>query len=112
MFIKLAGLSAALAGAVVLMLEATTAEGRAPAKLHYDRVAAEPAHAPVRYASTEAEVTAVSASTDGPSCSGQTWPYVDPACGSSSRKPVRTITIERREAPATSTLVRVPVETR
>jgi hypothetical protein len=112
MFIKIAGISAALAGVFVVALEVPVAQGRTPAKLHYDRVAADPAPtAAIRYAEAAPVVTRVSATSGGVDCRAQTWPYVEPSCTSSERRPVRTITIERRDGPNTSTLVRQPVQT-
>ena len=48
-----------------------------------------------------------------PACSAQTWPNISRDClvaedGTPIRKPVRTITIEKREGANTSILVRVP----
>ena len=107
MFVKVATISAALAGLLVVALEAPAAQSRTTAKLHYDRVAAEAA-GPVdtaRYAQADAVVTKASSE-----CRDQTWPYVDTSCMGSERRPVRTITIERRDAPNTSTLTREPVD--
>lgn len=109
MFVKVATISAALAGLLLVALEAPAAQSRTTAKLHYDRVPAETA-APVetaRYAQADAVVTKASASSE---CRDQAWPYVDAVCMSSDRRPVRTITIERRDAPNTSTLTREPVQ--
>lgn len=49
----------------------------------------------------------------GPGCAAQTWPNISREClaaenGAEVRRPVRTITMERREGANTSTLVRVP----
>jgi hypothetical protein len=49
----------------------------------------------------------------GPTCAAQTWPHISRDCvvaenGAPVRKPVRTITIEKRESVNTSTLVRLP----
>ena len=108
MIIKVATISAVLAGLFVVALEVPAAQSRTTAKLHYDRVAAEAAPAETtRYAQADAVVTKASASSE---CREQAWPYVDAACMSSERRPVRTITIERRDAPNTSTLTREPVQ--
>lgn len=111
MFIKLAGISAALAGLFVVALEVPAAQSRSPVNVSMDRVAAEPAAAPkARQAVAAAEVTKVSDSDAGSNCRGQTWPYVDPACISSDRKPVRTIGIERRDPPGAAMPARKPAE--
>lgn len=116
MFFKLAGISAALAGVFVVALEVPSAQSRMPAKVYVDRVPAETAPAaPVRYASAEPATTAtdaprVSPVSTGTDCRRQAWPYVDPTCMSAERRPVRTITIERRDVPNTSNLVRLPVQ--
>ena len=111
MIIKVATISAVLAGIFVVALEVPAAQSRTTAKLHYDRVPAE-ATAPVetaRYAQADAVVTKASASSE---CRDQAWPYVDASCMGAERRPVRTITIERRDAPNTSTLTREPVQAR
>ena len=48
-------------------------------------------------------------------CTAQAWPNIAPEClsaasGTPARASVRTITIEKRETPNTSTLVRLPVD--
>ena len=110
MFIKLAGISAALAGLFVVALEVPAAQSRTPVNASMDRVAAAPAAPTARHAVAEARVTRVSDSEAGPQCRGQTWPYVDPACISSDRKPVRTIGTERRAPPGGSAPAREPAE--
>jgi hypothetical protein len=45
---------------------------------------------------------------------GRTWPNVPQACriatgGTDARRPVRTVTVERRHAPAASTLISLPL---
>lgn len=119
MFIRIAGISAVLAGLFVVALEVPSAQSRTPAKVYMDRAPTEAAPtAPVRYAS--AEPAKPTTATDAPrvvpaaaapqDCRRQAWPYADPSCGSAERRPVRTITIERREGTNTSNLVRLPVE--
>ena len=114
--LKLAGVSAVLAAGLVTALEAAPrqADGIGP-KLFGDRIAADTATAVYADAVvTGARATATDASpapvTD---CRSQAWPYVSHDCvdGTPPRRAVRTITIERRDSPATSTLVRVPVGT-
>lgn len=117
MFIKLAGISAALAAIFVVALEVPSAQSRVPAKVYHDRVPTEAVPAAgIRTASAEPTAPAAPdvvpvAARPAPNCRAQAWPYVDQGCMSSERRPVRTITIERRDAPNTSNLVRIPVAT-
>ena len=69
---------------------------------------AEPMPASTRIAGTAANRGDRVAGLD---CSRQTWPMISPDCmqgDAPARKPVRTITVETRTAPATSVLTRVP----
>lgn len=114
--LKLAGVSAILAAGLVTALEAAPRHTEASApKLFGDRIAAEPATAVYADAgATGPRATATDASPAAATdCRSQASPYVSQDCvGSASpRRAVRTITIERRDSPATSTLVRVPVGT-
>ena len=111
--LKLAGLSAVLSAGVMTAYEAPKAPAPDSVKLFHDRIAPD---APVSFAEASTAVPARAAMTDAsPNCAGQTWPYVARDCiaaadGAPARKVVRTITIERRDAPNTSTLVRLPAD--
>lgn len=117
--LKLAGLSAVLSAGVMTAYEAPKATAPDSVKLYHDRIAPD---APVSFADASSAVAATAVATKAsagdasPNCAGQTWPYVASDCiadgaANPARKVVRTITIERREAPNTSTLVRLPAET-
>ena len=120
MFVRIAGISAALAGIFVVALEVPVAQSRTLTKVYMDRAPTEAAPtAPVRYAS--AEPAKPTTASDAPrvvpvatprqsDCRRQAWPYQDPNCGSAERRAVRTITIERREGMNTSNLIRVPAD--
>lgn len=113
--LKLAGVSAVLAAGLVTALEAAPRQTDGAPKLFQDRIAAEPATAVYADAgSTGPRATATDASPAAATdCRSQAWPYVSQNCvdGAAPRRAVRTITIERRDSPATSTLVRVPAGT-
>ena len=100
-FVKIAGLSALLAAGFVVGVDAaqTKAAAPEPAKKFTDRILPSDAAVEPRQAKVQAP------------CGAQTWPYLAQECltGAPTKKSVRTITVERREAPASSTLVRVPV---
>jgi hypothetical protein len=104
--VRIAGLSALLAAAFVITVDGTQTKAAAPdaAKKYTDRIL--PSDAAVEPRQAAPKVAAAHAS-----CGAQAWPYVPQEClgGAPSRKPVRTITVERREGPAGSILVRVPV---
>ncbi len=114
--LKLAGLSAVLSAGVVTAFDAPKAtDAGTSAKIYVDRIAPGSAE-PIRFADASgamprpAVASDASASSD---CGAQAWPYVAGNCiasdGAQARRAVRTITIERRDAPNTSTLIRVPV---
>lgn len=114
--LKLAGLSAVLSAGVVTAYELPKATAPAQAKIYQNRILPD-APAPVAYADAGKAVGPTGGAADdgsvGPNCFAQAWPYVSQDCvsdakGAPARKAVRTITIERREAANTSTLVRVP----
>lgn len=110
--LKLAGASAALAAVFMVAMEASKAEGLRTAAIAPERAA--PVR-PVPQAEPRATVTKASAEGASGECRGQAWPYVDRGCiaasGEPARKPVRTIAIERPEAPGTPDPVRVPFHT-
>lgn len=117
MFVKLAGISSVLAAIFVVALEVPAAQSRTPVKVYVDRAPTEAAPtAPVRHASAKPAKPATA--SDAPrvvpvvggqsDCRRQAWPYQDPNCGSAERRPVRTITIERREGMNASNLIRLP----
>ncbi len=122
---KVIGLAAALSAGLVTSYDLPEArDAAAPGKTYYDRVLpSDPIDAPK--ATTVALVvpeTTGSVKQDGkggqvrgadPSCGNQTWPNISREClvsenGTPVRKPARTITIEKRDAASSSTLVRVP----
>jgi hypothetical protein len=100
-FVKIAGLSAFLAAGFVIGIDATQTKAAAPepVKKYTDRILPSDAAIEPRQAAAHAP------------CGAQAWPYVPQECltGAPAKKSVRTITVERREAPAISMLVRVPV---
>ena len=112
--IKIAGLSAVLSAGLVTGFAPEPAAG---GKLYQDRVAqsfeeAAPAVRPVRLAAAE---TTGSIAKPAQHCIAQAWPNIAPEClsaasGTPARASVRTITIEKRDTPNTSTLVRLPVD--
>lgn len=107
--VKMAGLSAVLAAGLVTAFDApqAVATTTTTVKTYEDRVAPEPA-GPVVLAQAN-RLTVSDAAPVEASCRSQTWPYVSTECaGAEGRKPVRTITIERRDTANTSTLVRLP----
>ena len=123
--IKMIGLTAALSAGVVTAYDLPEARDvAAPGKTYYDRILpSDPIDAPkaIAVALVVPEHTgSVKQHGKGdqlrgaePSCSGQTWPHISRDClvsenGAPVRKPVRTITIEKRESVNSSTLVRVP----
>jgi hypothetical protein len=114
--IKIAGLSAVLsAGLVTGYAPEPTAGG----KLYHDRIAqsfedAAPAVRPVALKLAAADTTG-SIDKAVQHCTAQAWPNIAAECltaasGTPARASVRTITIEKRETPNTSTLVRLPVD--
>ena len=109
--LKLAGASAVLAAVFVIAMEASKAESLGAGRTAEVRAARTTEGASL---SPEPAATVTRASADGGSgdCRAQTWPYVDRGCiaaaGEPGRKPVRTIAIERREAPGTPDPVPVP----
>jgi hypothetical protein len=113
--IKMIGLTAALSAGVVTAYDLPQTHETAPvsSKIYQDRILptdeAAPAAARVVLASAEA-VTEGKGDRAGLPCAAQAWPNIAPECvaNGQNRKPVRTITIERREAGNVSTLVRVP----
>jgi hypothetical protein len=114
--IKIAGLSAVLSAGLVTGFAPEPAAG---GKLYQDRVAqsfedAAPAARPVAFTLAAAETTG-SIQKAAQHCTAQAWPNIAPEClsaasGTPARAGVRTITIEKRETPNTSTLVRLPVD--
>ena len=122
---KVIGLAAALSAGVVTAYDLPEArDTAAPGKTYYDRILpSDPIEAPkaMTVALTMPEHTG-SVKQEGktdqlrngdPSCANQTWPNIARECllaenGTPVRKPVRTITIEKRDAANSSTLVRVP----
>jgi hypothetical protein len=126
---KMIGLASALSAGVVTAYDLPQLrDNAAPAgKTFYDRVLpSEEIQAPVRlaYAASLPETTGSvkEVRQDGKgdqlksldtTCSSQTWPNISRDClvaesGATIRKPVRTVTIEKREGANTSVLVRVP----
>lgn len=110
--LKLAGVSAVLSAGVVTAFEPPQAPAPVSAKIYQDRLVSEPAEKVMFADASSAKVSMTDASI-GRDCTAQTWPYVSRDCiatdATAPRRVVRTITIERRDAPNTSTLVRVPV---
>jgi hypothetical protein len=114
--IKIAGLSAVLSAGLVTGFAPEPAAG---GKLYQDRVAqsfedAAPSVRPVGFRLAAAETTG-SIGKVAQHCTAQAWPNIAPECltaasGTPARASVRTITIEKRETPNTSTLVRLPVD--
>lgn len=114
--IKIAGLSAVLSAGLVTGFAPEPAAG---GKLYQDRVVQSseedaPAARPVAFRLAAAETTG-SIAKAAQHCTAQAWPNIAPECltaasGTPARASVRTITIERRETPNTSTLVRLPVD--
>ena len=114
--IKIAGLSAVLSAGLVTGFAPEPATG---GKLYQDRVAqsfedAAPSVRPVAVRLAAAETTG-SIGKAAQDCTAQAWPNIVPEClsaasGTPARASVRTITIEKRETPNTSTLVRLPVD--
>ena len=122
---KVIGLTAALSAGVVTAYDLPEArDAAAPGKTYYDRVLpSDPIEGPkaTTVALTMPEHTG-SVKQDGkadqlrnsdPSCASQTWPNIAREClisenGAPVRKPVRTITIEKRESANSAILVRVP----
>ena len=114
--IKIAGLSAVLSAGLATGYAPEPAAG---GKLYQDRVAqsfedAAPAVRPVAVRLAAAETTG-SIGKAAQHCTAQAWPNIAPEClsaasGTPARASVRTITIEKRDTPNTSTLVRLPVD--
>ena len=114
--IKIAGLSAVLSAGLVTAYTPAPADG---GKLYQDRIAQSfddvgPAVRPVAFTLASAETTG-SIDKASQRCAAQAWPNIAPGClsaaaGTPARASVRTITIEKRETPNTSTLVRLPVD--
>jgi hypothetical protein len=114
--IKIAGLSAVLSAGLVTGFAPEPATG---GKLYQDRVAqsfeeAAPSVRPVAFRLAAAETTG-SVQNAAQHCTAQAWPNIAPDClsaasGTPARASVRTITIEKRETPNTSTLVRLPAD--
>ena len=121
---KMITVTAALAAGVVTAYDMpqVRAGGETATKTYYDRVLpseATPAklvHAvsvPEQTGSLKSDVKADSLRSLDPACAAQAWPNISREClvaenGAQARKPVRTITIEKREGQNTSVLVRVP----
>lgn len=121
---KILGLSAVLSAGLVTALEFPRASETIAPKAFSDRLVQE-ADAPsttLRLPAGTASFT-VSRAADGslrkgdaapaPRCEVQAWPNIERAClsaadGTPARQAVRTITVETREAPNTSTLTRLP----
>lgn len=119
MFARIVGISAALAAIFVVALEVPVAQSRTPAKVLERAPTATAPEAPVRHASAEPTMPATApeaprvvpgATPRQLDCRRQAWPYQDPGCGTAERRPVRTITIERREGMNTSNLIRLPAD--
>ncbi len=124
---KIISLTAALSAGVVTAYDLPRETVAPVGKTFYDRVLpSDRVEAPkaVAYAASLPETTGSvrEVRQDGKgdqlrgldqSCAAQTWPNISRDCvvaenGTPVRKPVRTITIEKRESANTSTLVRVP----
>lgn len=106
--LKLAGVSAVLSAGVVGALEPKQSAVPVSGKIYHDRLIAEPAPKAV-FADASSAAVVSSASVSGPDCRAQAWPNIAQSCiAGGERRAVRSITIERRDAPNTSTLVRVP----
>ena len=122
---KMIGLAAALsAGAVTAYDLPEARDAAAPGKTYYDRVLpSDPIDAPKatmvalvvpeHTGSVKQEGKGNQLRGTDPSCATQTWPNISRDClvsenGAPVRKPVRTITIEKRESANSSTLMRVP----
>ncbi len=122
--IRIAGISAILAAGVVAFGEAGSA-ATTSRKIFTDRLS-ESADAGGRAATTDRLAVVVAGSPSGAAgvkssrltpaaskCRLEAWPYVSGECiasgeGTNASRPVRMITLEKRDAPATSVLVRVP----
>ena len=106
--LKLAGVSAVLSAGVGGALEPKQTLVPVSGKIYHDRLIAEPAAKTVLADASPAAIVS-NASASGPDCRAQAWPNISQSCISGGeRRAVRSITIERRDAPNTSTLVRVP----
>lgn len=123
---KIVGLSAALSAGIVTASDMPPQPApEAVGKLYTDRLP-EGGPSPARFsrASVEAERSSEDAGTvrEGKGnllgqasgdCRSQAWPHVAPEClraeGGPARGAVRMITVEQRQGPNTSALVRVPV---
>jgi|SwirhirootsSR2_FD_contig_41_4361040_length_422_multi_4_in_0_out_0_1 hypothetical protein len=116
--LKIAGLSALLSAGVVTVYSPASTASAPTQKAYVERLqdsaqgttkaAAKPASADAAKANTKTDLA--KASSDA--CSSQTWPYISrdclvPAAGTPARKVARTVTMESRDLPNTSTLVRV-----
>jgi hypothetical protein len=126
--LKIIGLSAVLSAGIVTAYELPQARDAAPSPKHADRILptlAEPGSKTAAYHAAVSQDVAREG-TDGArkgdllrariadGCTGQAWPNISPECvmsasGTTARKPVRTITIEERQGPNTSALVRLPL---
>lgn len=123
---KIAGLSAILAVAIVTAYELPQARETPPvSKKHTDRVLPSQGEPTVQIAVYTPATGGATTLTDGAPkgdslrfkvedrCAAQTWPNISGDClvaanGTPARRAVRTITIEERTGPNTSTLVRRP----
>jgi hypothetical protein len=129
--LKMIGLASALSAGVVTAYDLPRQNAEPAGKTFYDRILpSDEIEAPkkVAYALSVPETTGSvktaaqpgkgdrlsdQPKSQAPACSAQTWPNISRDClvaedGTPIRKPVRTITIEKREGANTSTLVRVP----
>ena len=108
--LKLASLSAVLSASIVTAFDAPAPVPPGSVKLYHNRIVADADTAPARYADAAGSRVASDAASGG--CGQQTWPYVSGDCvAGAPRRVVRTITVERRDELATSTLVRLPAQT-
>ena len=121
---KMIGLASALSAGVVTAYDLPRQSAEPAGKTYYDRILpSDEIEAPKTVVALSVPETtgSVKASAEpgkgdrlaDPSCAAQTWPNISRDClvaenGTPIRKPVRTITIEKREGANTSTLVRVP----
>ena len=123
---KMIGLASALSAGVVTAYDLPRQSPEPAGKTYYDRILpSDEIEAPKTVVALSVPETtgSVQASaqpgkgdqlkSQDPTCSAQTWPNISRDClvaedGTPIRKPVRTITIEKREGANTSTLVRVP----
>lgn len=124
---KIVGLSAILSVAIVTAYELPQARETAPVeKKHTDRLLPTQGEPTVQIAlySVPASTEAAASTGEvrkgdslrvnaGDRCASQTWPNISSDClvaanGTPARKAVRTITIEERTGPNTSTLIRRP----